>query len=421
MTSLRTRVAISSGRMAGAVSRLTGRGQGATISGRVMNAIAPNLLRDRAQSQKVIIVSSTNGKTTTTRLLVDALVESDFPIITNATGANLASGIAPVLAGAKQSGLAILEVDERVVSKVIDPLNPVLLVLGNLSRDQLDRYGEVHAVSAAWRKLFIANPSLAVIANSSDPNIVWAASPGTVTWVALGRSWREDANTCPSCGRLLEWTNDSYDCPIDNGGCGFTQPEAVAHLNFSEDENESATLLIQEKSHELRLALPGKWNLANAALAVVAANSFGVTPKRAIALMATVTNVAGRNMKLPLGDGRNAQVLLAKNPAGWTEVLQYLSPRSTQVVVAVNARVADGKDTSWLYDVPYQLLRGHSVAAAGERCLDVAVRLNAEDLNPIIDSDPIAAARRLKGDDITIVASYTQFSALYDKYRKSKL
>ena len=98
MTSLRTRVAISSGRMAGAVSRLTGRGQGATISGRVMNAIAPNLLRDSAQSQKVIIVSSTNGKTTTTRLLVDALAESDFPIITNATGANLASGIAPVLA-----------------------------------------------------------------------------------------------------------------------------------------------------------------------------------------------------------------------------------------------------------------------------------------------------------------------------------
>jgi len=421
MSALRTRVAISAGRTVGGLSRLAGRGQGATISGRVMNAIAPNLLRDLAKNQRVVVVSATNGKTTTTRLITNALADLDQPVATNSTGANLTSGITPVLAATTKPGIAVLEVDERVVAKIVEPLQPELLILGNLSRDQLDRYGEVHAVSNGWRQIFLDNPNLAVIANASDPNVVWAAAPGTVTWVALGRSWRDDANTCPACGRLLAWDNNSFDCPTSAGGCGFTQPPTDVYLEITETEAKTssvATLRIDETPVEIRLALPGRWNLANAALAVIAARHFGVAPQRASELMTTVTTVAGRNMELPLGDGRKARVLLAKNPAGWTEVLQHLASRSTAVVIAVNARVADGKDPSWLYDVPYELLIKHEVAAAGERGTDVAVRLSYGGFTPIVTADPIAAARKLTGDDITIVASYTQFSALYNRYRK---
>ena len=130
---------------------MTRRGQGATVSGRVINAIAPHALEELAGGQRVSLVSATNGKTTTTRLLATALAADGRTVTTNSTGANLTSGIAPTLAKADGEGDAVLEVDERVLPRVVDPLHAELLVLGNLSRDQLDRYGEVHAVSEAWR------------------------------------------------------------------------------------------------------------------------------------------------------------------------------------------------------------------------------------------------------------------------------
>src|SRR4029453_17081324 len=149
-------------RATGSLSRATGRGQAATISGRVMNAIAPDLLAELAADQHVAIVSATNGKTTTTRLLAAAVGDDGRPLVTNSTGANLTSGIAPTLARADGPGTAVLEVDERVVARVVDPLGAELLVYGNLSRDQLDRYGEVHAVGDAWRRVSEQHPDLAI-------------------------------------------------------------------------------------------------------------------------------------------------------------------------------------------------------------------------------------------------------------------
>ncbi len=404
--SARTRLAVAAGHTAGWLSRVAGRGQGATISGRVMNAIAPDALAELARDQHVALVSATNGKTTTTRLLAAALRAAGRELVTNSTGANLTSGIAPTLASAHAPGVAVLEIDERVLPRVVDPLHARLLVLGNLSRDQLDRYGEVRAVGDSWRRVAQERPDLAVVANASDPHVVWAAAPATTTWVALGLGWRNDAATCPACGGLLRWDADRFDCPA----CGFAQPETPNVL-------DGETLVLDGTRIPLRLALPGRWNLANAALAVTAAvTHFGVDPETAAGAAGTVTTVAGRYMDVPLGDGRTARVLLAKNPAGWTEVLRYLAASAGAVVIAVNARVADGKDPSWLWDVPYELLRGHATAASGDRHLDVAVRLRYADVDSIMVPDALAAARALPGDDVHIVASYTQFSALYRKF-----
>lgn len=411
--SLRTRLAIGAGRAAGFASRLTGRGQGATISGRVMNAISPGLLSELARDQRVVIVSATNGKTTTTRLLVAALEAADpgsggRTIVSNSTGANLTSGIAATLAAAHGSGIAVLEVDERVLPRVVDPLGAELLVLGNLSRDQLDRFGEVHAVADKWRGVAEAHPDLAIVANASDPHIVWAASPAKVTWVALGLRWRQDAATCPSCGALLDWSSDRFDCH----NCGFGQPESVHRLT---DDG----LMIDGRRVRLDLALPGEWNRYNAALAVVAAvTHLDADADAAAAAMAAVRSVAGRFMLVPIGDGRDATVILAKNPAGWTEALRHVASRpGAAVVIAVNAHIADGKDPSWLWDVPYEWLRGHPVAAAGERCLDVAVRLRYAEVEHGVETDPLTAARSLPSAEVHIIASYTQFSALYRKHR----
>jgi UDP-N-acetylmuramyl tripeptide synthase len=404
---LRTSLAIGAGRATGWLSRVTGRGQGATISGRVMNAIAPDLLRELAADQHVALVSATNGKTTTTRLLAAAVAADGRAVVSNSTGANLTSGIAPTLARADGPGTAVLEVDERVVERVVEPLGVQLCVFGNLSRDQLDRYGEVHAVGDAWRRVAEAHPDLAVVANASDPHVVWAASPAKVTWVELGLSWRQDATVCPSCGALLEWSAQRFDCH----GCGFAQPEAPHRLDGDAVELDGRRI-------PLALQLPGAWNRANAALALVAAvTHFGLDPKFAADAMSTVESVAGRFMRVALGDGRDVTVILSKNPAGWSEALRLVADRpGAGVVIAVNARVADGKDPSWLWDVPYEWLAGHPVAASGERRLDVAVRLHYADLQPSVDDDPLDAARALSGDELYVIASYTQFSALYRKH-----
>ncbi|GMU78621.1 MAG: UDP-N-acetylmuramyl peptide synthase [Acidimicrobiia bacterium] len=402
----RTRVAVCAGGAAGWLSRVTGRGAGATISGRVINQIAPHALEELAAGLRVALVSATNGKTTTTRLLTAALETLDGPVATNSTGANLTSGLVPVLAHATKPGLAALEVDERVVARVVGPLRAELLVLGNLSRDQLDRYGEVHAVGAAWRAVAERHRDLHVVANASDPHVVYAAQPARVTWVRLGLPWRADASTCPSCGRLLDWSTDRFSCPH----CGFAEPDADHAL-------DGDTLVLAGTRHPLRLSLPGRWNCANAALAVVGAvTHFGVDPSRAVEAAGRVDTVAGRYMAVPLPDGRRARVFLAKNPAGWSEVLHWARATASPVVVAVNARVADGKDPSWLWDVPFEVVRGLPVAAAGDRCLDVAVRLRYGEVEHTVERDPRRAAASLPGSDPVLLCTYTQFSALYKRY-----
>lgn len=391
------------GRLAGWASRTTGRGAGTQVSGRIMLAVAPDLLAEVAHGRRVAMVSATNGKTTTTRLLAEALRAAGTPVASNHTGANMPAGIAAALGRDPEPRLAVLEVDERWVPKVVDPLAAELLVLGNLTRDQLDRFGEVRSIAERWREVCGSHPDLAVVANASDPHVVWSASAARdVTWVALGAPWRSDAATCPECAALLDWSEDRFDC----SACGFAQPDTKIVLS-------GETLRIDGETIPLHLSVPGAWNRMNAALALTAAvTHFGVEAATAAAGIESVGIVSGRFSTRSLADGRTATVLLAKNPSGWTEVLRWLGARDTAVVLAVNAHVADGRDPSWLWDVPYELLRGQPVAASGERALDVAVRLDYGDVDHVLEPDPLAAAARLPGDDITIIASYTQFTHL---------
>jgi UDP-N-acetylmuramyl tripeptide synthase len=368
-----------------------------------MLALAPHLLEEVAAGRRVALVSATNGKTTTTRLLAEALRASGIPVASNHTGANMPAGVAAALGRDPEPRVAVLEVDERWVRKVVDPLGAEVLVLGNLTRDQLDRFGEVASIAEQWRAVCETHPDLAVVANASDPHVVWAAEAArTVTWVALGAPWRSDAATCPRCSALLDWTADRFACPA----CGFAQPEAKATLTGEELDVDGVPV-------PLRLSVPGSWNRMNAALALTAAVAhFGVDPARAAEGIGAVEVISGRFSTRRLADGRSATVLLAKNPAGWTEVLRWLGAQERSVVLAVNAHLADGRDPSWLWDVPYELLRGQPVAASGERALDVAVRLDYGGVEHLVEPDPLTAALRLPGDDVTVIASYTQFTHL---------
>ena len=381
------------------MSRLTGRGGGAVIGGRIALAVDKRALARLAAGRSLFLVSGTNGKTTTTALLAAALGTAG-PIVHNATGANLKTGLVSALAKDLESPVAVLEVDEAALVQVLAETTASVVVLLNLSRDQLDRYGEVRLAAAKWRTSLGARPEIHVVANCDDPLVVWAArAAGSVTWVSTGQRWRIDATSCPNCGGRISWSGVEWNC-----SCGLARPEP-------DIEGGGIAVEVGGRSFPVELQLPGRCNAANAAMAVAAAQVAGVDPEDALAAMVGITNVAGRYREVNLGPA-SARLLLAKNPAGWNEILDFLAAPPAGVVVAVNARGPDGYDTSWLWDVDFERLAGRPVIAAGERALDVAVRLRYAGVPHEVCPDPLMAARQLPPGKVELVANYTAFQTV---------
>ncbi|MGH9009645.1 MAG: MurT ligase domain-containing protein [Acidimicrobiia bacterium] len=386
------------------MSRLTGRGGGAVIGGRVALALDKGALAKLSTGRSLYLVSGTNGKTTTTALLAAALSTAG-PIVHNTTGANLKAGLVSALAKDLDSPVAVLEVDEAALVQVLAETTATVVVLLNLSRDQLDRYGEVRLAAAKWRTSLGARPEIHVVANCDDPLVVWAAQAGgTVTWVSTGQRWRIDATSCPNCGGRITWDSVVWSC-----SCGLTRPEP-------DIEGGGIAVEVAGRSFPVELQLPGRCNAANAAMAVAASQVAGVDPEDALAAMVGIANVAGRYREVNLGPA-SARLLLAKNPAGWNEILDFLAAPPAGVVVAVNARGPDGYDTSWLWDVDFERLEGRPVIAAGERALDVAVRLRYAGVPHEVCPDPLLAARQLPPGKVELVANYTAFQTVLGAVR----
>jgi lipid II isoglutaminyl synthase (glutamine-hydrolysing) len=242
-----------------------------------------------------------------------------------------------------------------------------------------------------------------VIANADDPLIVWAASGAKeVTWVAAGQRWREDSYCCPECGSHLRRDGSGWQC----GECPFTRPPATWALDGESVLDPSGG------RHELGLALPGRANRANAVVALAVADAFGIGVAQALPRLRGVTSVAGRYTTVPRR-GRSVRLLLAKNPAGWLEAFDVLSPPPVPVLLSVNAQGPDGRDTSWLWDVDYRLLRGRQVFVAGERRLDLAVRLEADEVAfRLVERVDDAVDNVEPGGSLDVIANYTAFQQI---------
>lgn len=419
-------MAATAGNLAALCSRALRAGEGSVIGGRVLLAIDPHALSRLGAGRDIAVVSGTNGKTTTTRLLATAAAAGGRQILTNSTGANLASGLAATLSGDPRSAEAVLEVDEGLVPAAVEALRPRLAVLLNLSRDQLDRAGEVRMHAARWRSALGRSPATEVVANVDDPLVSWAAegAGNTVTWVGTGQRWRLDATTCPSCSGRIEWRRaleaPSTDLARHDGdvwacqGCGRKRPVPGWVLLDGALRGPDAAVL------PLDLRLPGWANRANAAMAVAAASRLGVAPRAALAAIASVADVAGRYAEVPV-NGAVARLLLAKNPAGWAEVLDVIGPPPRPVVIGINARIADGRDPSWLWDVPFERLAGRDVTATGERVLDLAVRLRYAGVDHTVVPGARGAIARAAGmartaqgteGEFDVAANYTAFCDL---------
>lgn len=393
---LRTKIACSVARTAAAVSLASGRGEGSAIGGWIGLLIEPDLLAHLAQGRQVVVVSGTNGKTTTTRLTAAGL-EALGAVATNSSGANMPAGHASTLARAGHAPYAVLEVDEHYVPHVLAATNPRVVALLNLSRDQMDRAHEVRMVATRWRDAIGRQPGVHVVANADDPMVVWAASAaGALTWFGAGQRWSDDSWICPGCGARIDRSASGWRCT----GCALSRPEPQWTIE------SGAVVVPGGASYDMPLALPGRINLENAAAALAVVARFGVCPSDAGHRLARVSSVAGRYARVER-DGRLIRLLLAKNPASWLEAFDMVEDAPT--LLSINARGPDGLDTSWLFDVDFGALAGRPLLITGDRAYDLAVRL-AVDGVPFTHVPTFAeSVAAVPPGRLEVIANYTAF------------
>jgi lipid II isoglutaminyl synthase (glutamine-hydrolysing) len=393
---LRLALACAVGRLAGRVSRLLGRG-GSALPGLVAEKVDPRAIERLVAPVRrgVVVVTGTNGKTTTTRMLVAALEGEGLTVITNGTGSNLARGVASRLLeaaswrGQVEADVAVFEVDEAAVRSLAPRLRPRVLVVTNMARDQLDRFGEL-ATTAAHAAAAVRHAEVAVL-NADDP---------LVAEMAAGAPAARFFGAAPDIRRAMPHDSSLY------GTAGDTLPRTALDLRLERadpDGNGQVVELLAASGERAtaRLQVPGPYNGYNAAAAALAAAVLGVPLARAAAALEATRPAFGRGQVLDYR-GRRIKLLLVKNPAGFNQAIRLLAalPPGAPVLVAINDLDADGRDVSWLWDARVEDLAasGHRFGTAGLRAYDMALRFKYAGLEAWSETDfPEALERFVSG------------------------
>ena len=386
-------------RAIGAASRRSGRGGGTTLPGRVLLRLEPEAIARLGAGLRggATIVSATNGKTTTAGMIAAILAAEGRPPVHNRAGSNMTWGVATALLEQRgEEGL--FEVDEAWLPRVAEQLSPRLIVLGNLFRDQLDRYGEMEALAEEWAKAVAAAPSGTGLAlNADDPLIAdLGRDPDTerprdgVLYFGIedhSQALPElqhafDAKHCRRCGHSYAYEMafvghlGHYSCP----NCGAERPRpdvAATRIKLRGMEGSAATVRVPGGEIEIELPLPGLYNVYNALAAIAAAIKLGVEPERVASALRDMRAAFGRVETIAVAGGQ-VSILLIKNPAGANEVLRTLGQEGElDLWIALNDRIADGRDVSWVWDADFELLaeKVRRVTCAGTRAPEMALRL----------------------------------------------
>jgi UDP-N-acetylmuramoylalanine-D-glutamate ligase len=376
MGKIRLAAALFLANLSRAISKNILRKSGETIPGYVLLRVLSSGLRLLSTDKNIVLVSGTNGKTSTTKALVQS-ISALGDVTTSASGSNLPRGAATALM--KNSPYAVLEIDELHLPQLIREANPKVVVLLNLTRDQLHRMHEVKRVADRWRDAATQATTTTFIIDVDDPFLNYATKDaGLVIRISFGGRRHPDASVCPSCGAYMNWRGGIYDCV-----CGLT--------------NKNPDQLLPAGSAAYRNA-----TLANIAAQVMGAKPIQVDEK---ALERSVTKDYA---------GVTANIRLTKNPASWNEALFGVD--SNDVILIVNARQVDGIDTSWLWDVSFASLKGKRVIVTGKRALDIAYRLHVEGVEAtVMDSFEKAIKQFPRGSHVSVLAAYTAFFGLVSK------
>lgn len=398
----RLSLALLAGRALAVVSRATGRGGGTALPGLAAHRLYPQLIADVSSRLRggIAMVSGTNGKTTTSRLLAAMLSADNKRVLHNRSGSNLVRGIAASivsathLTGRPVADVGLFETDEAVLPGLLQEVSPKVLILNNLFRDQLDRYGELDSLYRGWeRAVEKLDPGVCLVVNSDDPALarLGEVAPCHVTYFGLDapeQSLSElphaaDATACPRCKQPLVYSSiyvshmGDYSCP----NCGFSRP--YPHLRATGVELRGAsgtdlTLHGPYGEHRVRLNVPGLYNAYNALAATAGAHALGVPWEAVERGYGAFTAAFGRFERIQVGE-REVVLTLVKNPVGCNEVLRMLSsePLPDPVLLIINDKVADGRDVSWLWDADFEMLADlpGPLITSGLRAADMGVRL----------------------------------------------
>jgi UDP-N-acetylmuramyl tripeptide synthase len=420
---MRTAAAVSTAKLAAALSRRLGLGGGTALPGLMAEVVAPGLASRLVAElgYGCLLVTGTNGKTTTARLVRNIARAAGYRPVHNGAGSNMMRGITAALSEAADAQghipqgerrLGVFEVDEATLPEAVEALGPRALVFTNLFRDQLDRYGEVDSVAAIWRDALAGlPPAVTVVLNADDPGVAGLADAcqGHIVFYGVadtacavaGPEHAADARWCPACGREYAYSAVFYGhvgrwaCPA----CGRSRPSAqVEAVRVEQPAAGPLGVLVTTPVGRLELSLPliGLYNVYNALAAAAAAVALGVEAASIQEGVASFTAAFGRQERFEVR-GREVQTILAKNPAGLNQVLRALvtdsgrlepsatpEPEPKNLLFLLNDDIADGRDVSWIWDVDFEMLAGHTglLLASGRRAADMALRLKYAGLAP---------------------------------------
>lgn len=404
---------------------------GTSFIGMIMLKLYPDFLRHTSKyiKKEKIAVTGTNGKTTTAGILSHILETQGNSVIHNEKGANMLTGIANTMALSiypfKRFDYTVLESDEAYLSKLYDYLDTNYLIVTNLFRDQLDRYGELNTTAKKIQEAINKNPKIKLILNADDPIVVnfKSLSDSDEPPIYFGfeniEFMEKDIESkapmelfnCSQCGEVLKYTKRFY---AQQGhyycDCGYTRP-ICNYIASAQIYNNYSIIKISHdnKEYELKTYLTGVYNAYNVLAATVMALELGYEDLQES--LDTYQSVFGR-CETKIIKGHKAIIQLIKNPTGASEVLKTVNP-DNDVLIAINDNYADGRDVSWLWDADFELLKSVSkqIITTGVRAYDMAIRLKYAGIDnvkviPNINQAIIAITREAKGD-ITILPTYT--------------
>jgi UDP-N-acetylmuramyl tripeptide synthase len=391
------RLAHALARLVRAASRRLGRTGGTTAPGRLLLRLSPGALHRMARDldEGSVLVSATNGKTTTAAMLAACLERAGRPVVHNRAGSNMAWGVATALleAGRAPGQLGLFEVDEAWLPSVADQVDPRLLLLSNLFRDQLDRYGELELLADRWAELVERLDGRArFVLNADDPLVAdLGRGRAGVTYFGVeddsqalpGMQHAADSKHCRNCGAAYVYDAvylghmGRYRCT----NCGRERPRpgvAATAVRLDGMTGSQVQLRTPEGALELALPLPGLYNVYNAVAATATALELGVEPATVKQALEGFGGAFGRVETIPM-DGHEVSILLVKNPAGANEVLRTLTLEDGRLDLwlALNDRIADGRDVSWIWDADFEVLAGRvrHATCSGTRAEEMALRL----------------------------------------------
>lgn len=407
-----TRLALLAGRTASSLSRRLGRGRGAQVGGKVAYRLRPRTLADLAAGRQTVLVSATNGKSTTATLLA-AAVGTLGPTAFNGMGANMEEGLVAALDADRAAPRAVLETDEAYLGVVVDATLPQVIVLMNLSRDFLERGVRAKALARHWRQsLARIDWPCTIVANADDPLVAWSVRDANrVVWVAGDDTFQADGMLCRDCLLRLDRTAPPHwECPR----CDASRPTPTWSVVGESMVGPPGSFLLPS-------ALPGHAASVNALFALAAAAEMGVEPAAASARIAEIENVDGRYAPHELDD-HTVRVLLAKNPASWAESIGTIREAThensaTSIVLAMSGRgTGGGQDTAMLWDAPFERLTGLRVTTAGSRGDDLALRLVAAGVEvERADHNVLTAVTAQRPGPVLLVANWPAFNAVLDR------